>query len=159
MGRAALERPTNFSDITSFFKDYKVFLGWLMYFGLIVPAYGYAYFSTTIIKTYGYSPIQSQSHIGKSNSRFANNVPAQLHSVPPWAAAWTLAMILSFVSDGTKHRISYALFAECLCIVGLAMLTTIHKNLHAEYAALFVSSWGGFLNTSFHIPANDNLHS
>ena len=32
-----------------------------MYFGLIVPAYGYAYFSTTIIQTYRYSPIQSKS--------------------------------------------------------------------------------------------------
>lgn len=33
----------------------KVFVGGLMYFGMIVPAYGYAYFAPTIIKTYGYS--------------------------------------------------------------------------------------------------------
>lgn len=63
VGRAALERPTNFADVLGFFKDYKVFLGWFMYFGLIVPAYGYAYFSTTIIKTYGYSPIQSKLEV------------------------------------------------------------------------------------------------
>lgn len=48
-------------------------------------------------------------------------------------------MILAFVSDTTKHRIGYALFAECLCIAGLAILTTVHHNLHVEYAALFVS--------------------
>ena len=28
VGRAALERPTSFSDVLLFFKDYKVFLGW-----------------------------------------------------------------------------------------------------------------------------------
>ena len=61
VGKAAVERPTNFGDIVTFFKDYKVILGWLMYLGLIVPAYGYAYFSPTIIKTYGYSNIQSAS--------------------------------------------------------------------------------------------------
>ena len=58
-GRAALERRTNLKDIGNFFKDYKVFLGGLMYLGLIVPAYGYAFFSPTIIQTYGYSPISS----------------------------------------------------------------------------------------------------
>ena len=58
-GRAALERKTNFKDVINFFKDFKVLLGGIMYFGLIVPAYGYAYFSPTIIQTYGYGAIES----------------------------------------------------------------------------------------------------
>ncbi|KAL9048737.1 MAG: hypothetical protein Q9162_007577, partial [Coniocarpon cinnabarinum] len=73
VGHAALERRTNFQDIIGFFKDWKVILGWLMYFGLIVPAYGYAYFSTTIIKTYGYGNIQSESdeHVLRVEERSA----------------------------------------------------------------------------------------
>ena len=68
-GKAALERRTNFKDVINFFKDYKVFLGGLMYFGLLVPAYGYAYFAPTIIQTYGYGQIESkfQAHYNCQN--------------------------------------------------------------------------------------------
>ncbi len=33
-----------------------------MYFGMIVPAYGYAYFAPGIIQGYGYGAIQTQLH-------------------------------------------------------------------------------------------------
>ena len=59
-GKSARERRITFRDVLNCFKDYKFFLGGLMYFGLIVPAYSYAYFAPTIIKTYGYSNIQTQ---------------------------------------------------------------------------------------------------
>ena len=36
-GKSALERPITFKDVVNCFKDYKIFLGGLMYFGLIVP--------------------------------------------------------------------------------------------------------------------------
>ena len=39
-GRSAAERKITFRDVTNVFKDFKVFLGGFMYFGLIVPAYG-----------------------------------------------------------------------------------------------------------------------
>lgn len=50
-GKSALERPITFKDIVNCFKDFKIFLGGFMYFGLIVPAYGYAYFAPSIIQT------------------------------------------------------------------------------------------------------------
>ena len=39
-GRSAAERKILFRDVMNVFKDFKVFLGGFMYFGLIVPAYG-----------------------------------------------------------------------------------------------------------------------
>ena len=36
-GKSALERRITFRDVLNCFKDYKIFLGGLMYFGLIVP--------------------------------------------------------------------------------------------------------------------------
>ena len=39
-GRSAAERPIRFKDVVRVFKDYKIFVGGFMYFGLIVPAYG-----------------------------------------------------------------------------------------------------------------------
>lgn len=44
-GKSAAERHITFRDAINVFKDYKVIIGGFMYFGLIVPAYGYAYFA------------------------------------------------------------------------------------------------------------------
>lgn len=38
-GASAVERKTSIKDVGNVFKDYKIFLGGFMYFGLIVPAY------------------------------------------------------------------------------------------------------------------------
>ncbi|KIW12393.1 hypothetical protein PV08_09670 [Exophiala spinifera] len=126
-GKSAIERRITFKDVVNCFKDYKFILGWLMYFGLIVPAYGYAYFAPTIIKTYGYSPIQTQ-----------------LHSVPPWAAAFGFSMLVAVFSDRLRHRFLFALFPICISIAGFAILMNVHHDTHTEYAALFLITSGTY---------------
>jgi len=96
-----------------------------MYFGLIVPAYSYAYFAPGIIQTYGYGRIQTQ-----------------LHSVPPWAAAFGFAMVLATLSDASKHRFAYAVFSICVGIVGFAILISVHDNTNLQYGALFLVTSG-----------------
>ena len=39
-GRSAAERRIRVRDVVNVFRDFKVFVGGFMYFGLIVPAYG-----------------------------------------------------------------------------------------------------------------------
>lgn len=148
-GNSALERRITFKDVVNCFKDYKVFLGGLMYFGLIVPgeyistvsppvqpkilisfifiAYGYAYFAPTIIKTYGYSAIGTQ-----------------LHSVPPWAAAFGFSMLVAVFSDWLKHRFLFAMVPIFIAIAGFAILMTEHYNHHLEYGALFLITSGTY---------------
>ncbi|MCJ1435985.1 hypothetical protein MMC27_005363 [Xylographa pallens] len=126
-GRSAAERNISFKDVRTIFKDYKIFVGGFMYFGLIVPAYGYAFFAPGIIKTYGYSTIQTQ-----------------LHSVPPWATAFGFAMIVAFFSDTLKHRFIFTLIPICISITGFAILLTVHTNHNLEYAALFLVTSGTY---------------
>ncbi|CAK7562544.1 MAG: High-affinity nicotinic acid transporter [Sporothrix epigloea] len=126
-GNNAADRRITFSDIITVLRDYKVILGGFMYFGLIVPAYSYAYFSPAIITTYHYNPIQTQ-----------------LHSVPPWATAFGFSMIVSYFSDKTKHRFFFTIAPMCLSIAGFAMLLSIHHDQHAEYAALFLICAGTY---------------
>lgn len=126
-GRSAAERVITLRDIGRVFKDYKVYIGGLMYFGLIVPAYGYAFFAPSIITTYGYSPIKTQ-----------------LYSVPPWACAFAFAMIIAFLSDKFRHRFLFALIPICVSITGFAILITVHNNYHLEYAALFLVTMGTY---------------
>ncbi|KAJ4357778.1 High-affinity nicotinic acid transporter [Didymosphaeria variabile] len=124
-GRSARERPIKLADVGRVFKDPKIIVGGFMYFGLIVPAYGYAYFSPAIIQSYGYSKIQTQ-----------------LHSVPPWAAAFGFAMTVAWFSDRLKHRFLFCIFPICVAIAGFAILISVHNNRELQYAALFLVAMG-----------------
>ncbi|KAF2692098.1 MFS general substrate transporter [Lentithecium fluviatile CBS 122367] len=126
-GKSARERPIKPADVLRALTDPKIIIGGFMYFGLIVPAYGYAYFSPTIIQSYGYSPIQTQ-----------------LHSVPPWAAAFGFAMTVAWFSDRLKHRLLFAIFPICVCISGFVILLTVHNHRSVQYAALFLVAMGAY---------------
>ncbi|KAF2663968.1 MFS general substrate transporter [Microthyrium microscopicum] len=129
-GKSAAERQIAFKDVINVFKDIKIVLGGFMYFGLIVTAYGYAYFSPAIIQSYGYSPIQTQ-----------------LHSVPPWAAAFVFGMIVAYFSDKAKHRYLFAVFSIFITIAGFAILLTLHDvkaHRNPMYAALFLVAMGAY---------------
>ncbi|ETN38760.1 uncharacterized protein HMPREF1541_06798 [Cyphellophora europaea CBS 101466] len=126
-GKSALERRITARDVVNCFKDYKIFLGGLMYFGLIVPAYGYAYFAPSIIRGYGYSPIQTQ-----------------LHSVPPWAAAFAFSMLVATASDAIRHRFAFTIFPILIAITGFAVLLNVHHDTQVMYGMLFLVTCGTY---------------
>lgn len=126
-GRSAAERKITVRDVGRVFKDYKVILGGFMYFGMIVPAYGYAFFAPAIVQSYGYSAIETQ-----------------LHSVPPWACAFAFAMIIATCSDFTKHRFVFTLIPISVAIAGFAIMLSVHDNKHIEYAGLFLIAMGAY---------------
>ncbi|KAG6001095.1 hypothetical protein E4U21_004695 [Claviceps maximensis] len=124
---AGLERSVTLADVGRVLSDYKVLVGGLMYLGLVVPAYGYAYFSPSIIASYGYSPTQTQ-----------------LRSVPPWAVAFVVSMLVAFASDKLRHRALFAILAVCVAIAGFAILRTVDDNTNVQYAALFLAATGAY---------------
>lgn len=126
-GSSAVERPITLRDVGRVLMDYRVILGGFMYFGLIVPAYGYAYFAPGIIKGYGYSDIQTQ-----------------LYSVAPWAAAFGFSMVVAFASDRVRHRFAFAIFAIFVSIAGFGILLAVHDNTKVQYAALFLVAMGAY---------------
>lgn len=147
-GHSAAERNITARDVVNVFKDIKVVIGGLMYFGLIVPAYGFAvsmigyffgsheilgkidvfqYFAPGIIQSYGYSPIQTQ-----------------LHSVPPWAAAFVFAMLIAWISDRARHRFLFAVFSLLVAVSGFAILISVHNHRNVQYGALFLVAMGAY---------------
>ncbi|KAG9246157.1 major facilitator superfamily domain-containing protein [Calycina marina] len=126
-GNSAKERKITLRDVGRVFTDYKIFLGGFMYFGMIVPAYGYAFFAPTILATYGYSAVQTQ-----------------LHSVPPWACAFGFAMLIAFTSDKLKHRFLFTLIPISIAVCGFAILLAVHDNQKVQYAALFLVALGEY---------------
>jgi predicted MFS family arabinose efflux permease len=126
-GDSGRHRETTLREVGRVLKDYKIILGGFMYFGLIVPAYGYAYFAPGIIRTYGYDQIQTQ-----------------LHSVPPWVAAFGFSMCLAFASDRVLHRFGFVIFAICVAITGFAILISVHDNKDLQYGSLFLVTCGAY---------------
>jgi MFS family permease len=98
-----------------------------MYFGMIVPAYGYAYFAPSIIKGLGYG-----------------NISTQLHSVPPWVCAFGLAMILAYASDKVKHRFVFGVVPALIGMAGFAILLAHPKSINLQYASLFLAVSGTY---------------
>lgn len=126
-GRSAVERSITLKDVGAILKDYRVLVGGFMYFGLIVPAYGYAYFAPGIIQGYGYDAIQTQ-----------------LYSVAPWAAAFGFSMMVAYVSDRIRHRFAFTIFPICVAIAGFAILLAVHDDTKVQYTALFLVAMGAY---------------
>jgi sugar phosphate permease len=145
-GRSAADRKITMKDVVRFYKDPMTFIGGLMYFGMVMPAYsklspqscysvittdahgvGYAYFSPSIIRTYGYSPIQTQ-----------------LYSVPPWAAAFGFSMTVAYLSDRLRHRFLFTVVPICVAITGCSILLAVHNNRNVQYGALFLVAMGTY---------------
>lgn len=107
------------------FKEWKVWLSGLLYFFLVVGAYGYAYFAAAIVKSLGYSPIQTQ-----------------FHSVPPWVVAFGMSMILAVISDRLRHRMAFVIFSCMVAMAGFVMLIVCKTNVNVRYGGLFLIASG-----------------
>ena len=92
-----------------------------------MPGYSVAFFTPTIVQSLGYAVVQTQ-----------------LHSVPPFAAAFGFAMILAYLSDKYRSRAPFIIFGLLILLTGLGMLISIHgsSNFSAEYAGICLTAMG-----------------
>ncbi|KAF6236749.1 hypothetical protein HO173_005040 [Letharia columbiana] len=119
--------PITVRQIVSFFGNVKNIIGGFMYFAVIVPIYSYSYFAPTIVKTLGYSTVETQ-----------------LHTVPPAAAALALCLLSAYLSDRLRLRFPFIFFGFLLTIVGLAILLTTHGGFHLRYLGICFVAMGCF---------------
>jgi MFS family permease len=109
-------------DYLGVFKDYKIFLSAIMYFGIVGTIYCYALFAPTIIKSFGYTVVQSQ-----------------LRSVPPAMVGFVMTILVSYISDKIKHRTMFVLLPAIGCIAGFAILLANPASTNTKYGALFLA--------------------
>jgi len=105
-------------------KDYKTWLYMIIYMGADMPLYAFSLFLPTIISELGYSSTR-----------------AQLLSVPPYAAAAILTVVIGFVADRTKKRGLCNIAVSLLGITGFAMLLGGH-SAGIRYAGTFLGALG-----------------
>ncbi|KAL2819573.1 major facilitator superfamily domain-containing protein [Aspergillus cavernicola] len=128
-GRLSTNVKMGWREILGVFRDYKIFIGGLMFFGQVVTGYAYAYFAPTIIHTYGYGEIKTQ-----------------LYSIPPWAAAYGCSLTIACLSDYFRNRYIFAVLPMFIGMSGYAILLSINDTTHhhLQYGALFLLTSGCF---------------
>ncbi|PCH05819.1 Major facilitator superfamily domain, general substrate transporter [Penicillium occitanis (nom. inval.)] len=121
--------PVTARDVLHYLGDLKSHLGAIMYFTIVVPIYAFSYFAATIVRALGYSTVETQ-----------------LHTVPPFAAAFAYALIVAIWSDRAKIRFPFILASDALIIVGVALMLHYHGKSHfsAEYCGIVFITMGAF---------------
>ncbi|KAJ6472639.1 MFS general substrate transporter [Mycena vulgaris] len=102
------------------FKDWRIYTGGAIYFGLNTALASISAFLPTIITTFGYT-----------------NAIAQLLTVPPYAVAAVLLVSFSFASDRLQSRGIFMAIASTISGIGYVLLLTVPFNVHVRYFAVF----------------------
>lgn len=106
--------------VFSVFKDLHLLLPWICCFCTGSIMFGLAYFVPSIVKDMGFAPIQTQ-----------------LMSVPPYAWAFTLTVIVAFFSDKFQKRGIPVLITYFIALAGSIMFLT-GRSFPIRYSGLFL---------------------
>ncbi|EJC98224.1 MFS general substrate transporter [Fomitiporia mediterranea MF3/22] len=106
-------------------KDWRVYIGGVVYFGLNCAVTSISAFLPTIIKTFGVS-----------------DAVAQLLTVPPYAVAVVLLILMCYVSDRTQHRGLFLSAASALSAIGFLILLIVRTDKRVRYFAVFCITAG-----------------
>ncbi|KAL2154571.1 hypothetical protein VTH82DRAFT_3247 [Thermothelomyces myriococcoides] len=107
-------------------RDWKMWVGMLMYMGCDMPLYAFSLFLPTIITNLGWN---------------TSVVRAQLMSVPPYVVAAALTVIIGFVADRTRARGLCNILVSLLAVAGFSMLLGT-ENPAVQYAGTFLAAMG-----------------
>lgn len=104
--------------------DWKTWGYAVIYMGCLCPLYCFSLFLPTILLAMGHQ-----------------GTKAQLLSVPPYAAAATVTVIIGWFADRTKWRGYSNMVISFIGCIGFAMLLAT-KNPHVQYAGTFLGAIG-----------------
>ncbi|KAI0135937.1 MFS general substrate transporter [Hypoxylon sp. NC0597] len=107
-------------------KDWKMWLGMVIYMGCDMPLYAFSLFLPSIIQELGWG---------------TNVVRAQLLSVPPYAAAAVLTVVIGFIADRTRQRGLCNIIVSLIGVAGFSMLLG-STDPRVKYAGTFLGALG-----------------
>lgn len=131
-------------QVLSVFWDIKIILVWIASLCSGIIIFGLAYFTPSIVRAMGYSPIRTQ-----------------LMSVPPFAAAVFMTLITAYFSDKYNARGIAMLVTYAFALVGSIMFL-VGRSIAVRYVGLFILLGGVYSNVPClvaWIPNNTAGHS
>ncbi|KAI0594598.1 major facilitator superfamily domain-containing protein [Biscogniauxia sp. FL1348] len=112
-------------------RDWKIWLGALIYMGVGITGYSVTFFMPTILLEFGWAAAD-----------------AQVHTIPVYAASAVVMLLVAWLSDRLRHRYGFLMLGCAVSTVGYAMLLAQDGlGRSAKYAAVFLVSMGGFAGT------------
>ena len=105
-------------------KDYKMWLGMIIYMGVDMPLYAFSLFLPTIVAQLGYTSNQ-----------------AQLMSVPPYACAAVMTILVGYFADRYKQRGIFNITISLIGVAGFAMQLGSQAP-HIKYAGTCLGAMG-----------------
>lgn len=107
-------------------KDWKTWLGMIIYSGATMPLYAFSMFLPTIIMDLGWN---------------TGVVKSQLYSVPPYVLAALFTVVVGYLADRMNRRGIFNILSSLLAAVGFAMQLGT-KSPAARYTATFLGALG-----------------
>ena len=110
------------------FSDWKIYVGTLMYLGIVNTGYATSFFTPTIITELGF----------KAEA-------AQVRSIPIFIVAAIVCLITAWFTDRLRHRYTFCIIGICIATTGYAILMNQGSvPVGARYAAIFLIVSGGY---------------
>ncbi len=129
----------NWANVRSAISDPKVWLYGLGFHTMSLPLYTLSLFLPTIIKELGYTAAH-----------------AQLLTVPPYAVATVLTILVAVASEKTNFRAPFIMGSSCFAIIGYIILLT-SRRAHVSYVGTIFAAGGIYPATAIVLswPANN----
>ncbi|RBQ78739.1 hypothetical protein FVER14953_21416 [Fusarium verticillioides] len=111
------------------FGDIKIWLGALMYLGIVTTTYSTSFFIPTILRQLGWTSLR-----------------AQVMSIPIYIAAAVVTLTGAILSDRLQHRFGFILVGCALSTIGYGILfASPHVHVGVQYFALYLLTCGCWL--------------
>lgn len=107
-------------------KDWKMWVGMVIYMGTTVPVYAFSIFLPSIIQDIGWG---------------SSVVRTQLYSAPPYIAAALVTVAVGWVADRTRTRGIYNIIFSLIGCAGFIMLLA-SQDPAVKYAGTFLGALG-----------------
>lgn len=111
------------------FGDIKIYLGILMYIGIVTTSYSTSFFTPTILRQLGWTAIT-----------------AQVMSIPVFMSAAVCALVVAWFTDKLKHRYGFIILGCLVAITGYAILLNMRTvSVGVRYFSLFLITCGAYI--------------
>ncbi|RHZ55314.1 allantoate permease family MFS transporter [Aspergillus thermomutatus] len=127
-GEARMDRLDK-KSLRRAFSDPKIYLGPLMYFGIVNTGYAVSFFTPTILNQLGWTAVR-----------------AQVMSIPVYCVAMVITLSAAYASDRLRHRYLFTLAGCLIATMGyVILLCQASVPVGARYFAVFAITGGGYL--------------
>ncbi|KAJ5982588.1 hypothetical protein N7451_012688 [Penicillium sp. IBT 35674x] len=124
-GMDRLDRP----GVMRILCDKKIYLGTVMYLGVLNTGYTASFFTPSILQDMGYTSLM-----------------AQVMSIPIYVVAAIMTLCTALLSDKLRHRFGFVIGGCAIATVGYVILLAQRSvPVGARYFALFTITGGGFI--------------